>query len=393
MTTIDPRIAALKAEVTAWRRDFHANPELLYDVERTAGLVAERLREFGVDDVVTGLGRSGVVGVIAGRTNTSGKVMALRADMDALPIVEETNLPYASRISGKMHACGHDGHTAMLLGAAKHLAADRGFDGTVVVIFQPAEEGGAGAKAMLEDGLIERFGIQQFFGMHSLPGLPVGQFGIRPGPLMAATANFDITIEGKGSHAAKPNDGIDPVVIAAQMITALQTIASRATDPLKSVVVSVCTVQAGEAYNVLPPVALLKGTVRFLEKEVGVAAEQRFRAIVEHCAKMFGATARLNYRNGYPVTVNHRTEAAFAASVAGTVAAEGAAGVADIPPMMGGEDFSYMLEARPGAFIFIGNGDSAPLHNPSYNFNDDAIPFGIAYFDGVVKTAMPLAGA
>jgi len=390
MTQIDPRIAALKAEVTAWRRDFHAHPELLYDVERTAGVVAARLKEFGVDEVVTGLGRTGVVGVIRGRSTGSGRVVALRADMDALPIWEETNLPHASRTPGKMHACGHDGHTAMLLGAARHLAATREFDGTAIVVFQPAEEGGAGARAMIEDGLIDRFGIQQFFGMHSLPGLPVGRFGIRSGPVMAATANFDITIDGRGSHAAKPNDGNDPIVIASHLITALQTIAARATDPLKSVVVSVCSVQAGETYNVIPPTAKLKGTVRFLEKAVGLAAEQRFRAIVEHSARMFGAQAVLDYRYGYPVTANHAAEAEFAGTVAGTVAESGADGVELIPPMMGGEDFSYMLEARPGAFIFIGNGDSAPLHNPGYDFNDAALPYGIAYWDGIVRSAMPL---
>lgn len=388
MTKIDPRILALTPEVAGWRQDIHSHPEILYEVERTAAVVAAKLAAFGVDEVVTGIGRTGVVGVIKGRSNASGRVIGLRADMDALPIAEQTNLPYASKIPGKMHACGHDGHTAMLLGTAKHLCATRDFDGTVVVIFQPAEEGGAGAKAMIDDGLISRFGVQEFYGMHNMPGMPVGQFGLRAGPLMAATVYFHVVIEAKGAHAAKPHEGIDPVLISAHMITALQSIASRGTDPLKSVVVSATCVHAGDAMNVIPQTAELKGTVRFLEKEIGQKTEERFRAIVEHTAKMFGAEARLEYRYGYPVTVNHAAQSAFAADVARSFAD----GVdEDLPPMMGGEDFSYMLEERPGSFIFIGNGDSAPLHNPGFNFDDRAIPYGIAFFTGVVHKAMPAA--
>ena len=386
MTRIDPRIVALKSDVAEWRRTIHSNPEVLYDVVQTAAFVAAKLRSFGVDEVVEGLGRTGVVGIIKGRSTASGRVVGLRADMDALPITEQTNLPYASKNPGKMHACGHDGHTAMLLGTARHLAETRDFDGSVAVIFQPAEEGGAGAKAMLDDGLVSRFGIQEFYGLHNLPGLPVGHFGLRAGPLMAATVYFHIVIEARGAHAAKPHEGIDPVLIGAHMITALQSIASRTTDPLKSVVVSVTCMHAGDAMNVIPQTAELKGTVRFLEKEIGQQTEARFRAIVEHSARMFGAETRLEYRYGYPVTVNHAEQSRFAADVARDFA-EGVDD--DLPPMMGGEDFSYMLETRPGSFLFIGNGDSAPLHNPGFDFDDRAIPYGIAFFSGVVARAMP----
>jgi amidohydrolase len=381
---IDPRILALKDEVTAWRRDFHENPEILYEVHRTAGIVAEKLREFGCDEVVEGIGKTGVVGVIKGRGN--GKVVGLRADMDALPITEETNLPHRSKVDGKMHACGHDGHTSMLLGAAKHLAATRDFDGTVVVIFQPAEEGGAGGKAMVDDGMMDRWNIAEVYGMHNMPGLPAGHFSLRPGPLMAATAYYQITIEGRGSHAAKPHEGVDPVLVGAHIVTALQTIASRTVDPLKSVVVSNTVFQAGEAQNVIPQRAILRGTVRTLDNEVRDLTEARFKAIVEGTAKMLGAEATLDYRRGYPATVNHRKETAFAANVARGIA--GAGGVDDdAVPTMGGEDFSYMLEARPGAFIFIGNGDTAGLHHPAYDFNDEVLPVGIQYWTSIAKSA------
>jgi amidohydrolase len=389
MSAIDPRIAALKDEVTAWRRDIHAHPELLYDVHRTAGLVAEKLKSFGVDEVATGIGKTGVVGIIRGRKNTSGKVIGLRADMDALPLAEQTNLPHSSKVPGKMHACGHDGHTAMLLGAAKHLAADRGFDGTVVVIFQPAEEGGAGGKAMVDDGLVTRFGVQEFYGVHCAPGIPVGNFMTRPGPLLAATSTFTITIEGKGAHAAQPHQGVDPVLVGSHIVTALQSITSRNVDPLKSLVVSVTQFHAGDAFNVIPQTAVLRGTVRFLEKAIGVAAEERMRAIVTGTAKMFGAEATLDFVWGYPATVNHAAQTDFAVRTARSIVGEN--GVEpNAPPLMGGEDFSYMLEAKPGAFVFIGMGDTAPLHNPGFDFNDEAIPTGIAYWDAIAKRAMPL---
>jgi amidohydrolase len=377
--TIDPRIIAIKDEVTTWRRDFHAHPETLYDVHRTAGIVAQKLREFGCDEVVEGIGKTGVVAVIRGRQGGAGRVVGMRADMDALPISEETNLPYRSTNPGKMHACGHDGHTSMLLGAAKHLAATREFDGTVVLIFQPAEEGGAGGKAMVDDGLMTRWKIDEVYGMHNMPGLPPGHFSLRTGPLMAATAYYTITIEGRGAHAAKPHEGIDPVLIGAHIVTALQSIASRVVDPLKSIVVSNTIFQAGEAQNVIPQRAILRGTVRTLDNEVRDVAEERFRAIVEGTGKMLGAEVVLDYRRGYPATVNHPRETKFATEVARKIA--GAGNVDDdAVPTMGGEDFSYMLLERPGAFIFIGNGDTAGLHHPAYDFNDDVLPVGIQYW-------------
>ncbi|MCZ8375364.1 MAG: M20 family metallopeptidase [Beijerinckiaceae bacterium] len=382
--TIDPRILALKDEVTAWRRDFHAHPETLYDVHRTAGIVAQKLREFGCDEVVEGIGKTGVVGVVHGRNGPGGRVVGLRADMDALPISEETNLPHRSTIPGKMHACGHDGHTSMLLGAAKHLATSRDFEGTVVLIFQPAEEGGAGGKAMVDDGLMTRWKIDEVYGMHNMPGLPPGHFSLRPGPLMAATAYYTITIEGRGAHAAKPHEGIDPVLVGAHIITALQSIASRTIDPLKSIVVSNTVFQAGEAQNVIPQRAILRGTVRTLDNEVRDLAEERFKAIVEGTARMLGAEVTLDYRRGYPATVNHPRETRFATEIARKIA--GAAQVDDdAVPTMGGEDFSYMLLERPGAFIFIGNGDTAGLHHPAYDFNDEVIPVGIQYWADLAR--------
>jgi amidohydrolase len=380
---IDPKILALKEEATRWRRDFHENPELLYEVHRTAGIVAAKLKEFGCDEVVEGIGKTGVVGVIHGR-KASSKVVGLRADMDALPIEEETNLPHRSKTSGTMHACGHDGHTAMLLGAAKHLAATRDFDGTVIVIFQPAEEGGAGGKAMVEDGLMTRWGIQEVYGMHNMPGIAPGHISLKRGPIMAAADQFTIEIEGKGAHAAAPHLGIDPILIGAHIITALQSIASRNADPLKSVVVSTTMFHAGTAFNIIPSRATLTGTVRTLENAMRDLAETRFRAIVEGTAKMFGAEVTITYNRGYPATVNHDREADYVAEIA--KATFGAAAVDDaVAPMMGGEDFSYMLLERPGAYIFIGNGDTAGLHHPAYDFNDDALPAGIQIWTEIAK--------
>jgi hippurate hydrolase len=382
------RVADLADEITAWRRDFHENPELLFDVHRTAGIVEDKLKGFGCDEVVTGLGRTGVVGVIKGRTNNSGKVIGLRADMDALPIEEATNVPHKSKVPGKMHACGHDGHTAMLLGAAKYLAETRNFDGTAVVIFQPAEEGGGGGNEMLKDGLMERFGVQEVYGMHNMPGIPVGQFAIRPGPMMAAADRFTIQIEGKGGHAARPHDCIDPVVVSAHVITALQTIASRSADPLDSVVVSVCTVKAGDAFNVIPQTAMLLGTVRTLSPEVRDLAETRIRAIVENVCAAFGAKAEIDYDRGYPVTVNDPDKTDFMVNVARTVGGENAVDTT-VLPLMGAEDFSYMLEQRPGAYIFLGNGDTAGVHHPAYDFNDEASPYGVSLWAKIVETGMP----
>jgi len=381
------RIAGMHDEISEWRRDIHANPELLYDVHRTAGLVAEQLRAFGCDEVTPGVGRTGVVGVIKGRTSASGKVLGLRADMDALPMTEITGLPYASKTPGKMHACGHDGHTAMLLGAAKYLAETRNFDGTAIVIFQPAEEGGAGGKAMVDDGLMDRWGIQEVYGLHNQPGMPVGSFGIRPGPFLAASDRVYITITGTGGHAAKPHKCVDTVLVGAHIITALQSIVARNIDPLEAGVVSICMFHAGEAGNVIPEVATLTGTARSLVPHVRDMLEKRIVEVAETTASMFGATAKAVYRRDYPVTRNHERQTAFAAAVASAVSGKDKVDTT-VPPVMGGEDFSFMLEARPGAFIFMGNGDTAGLHNPAYNFNDDAIPVGVSYWARLVETAM-----
>jgi len=380
------RVADLHADITEWRRDLHMHPELQYDVHRTAGSVAEKLKAFGCDEVVTGLGRTGVVGVIRGKKGGSGKTIGLRADMDALPIEEQTNLPYASRTPGKMHACGHDGHTAMLLGAARYLAETRNFAGDAVVIFQPAEEGGAGAAAMIKDGLMDRFGIEQVFGMHNGPGIPVGSFAIRTGPVMAATDEIDIDITGLGGHAARPHFCIDSVLVGAQVVTALQSIVSRSLDPLDSAVISVCEFQAGNARNVIPQTAQLRGTIRTLTPHVRELVEKRVHEVVAGVALTTGAKIDVTYKRGYPVTVNHAMQTDFATRIAREIAGE--ANVHETPPLMGAEDFAYMLEARPGAFIFCGNGDTAGLHHPEYNFNDEAIVHGTSYWIKLVENAL-----
>ncbi|MCR6670448.1 M20 aminoacylase family protein [Devosia ginsengisoli] len=383
------RIAEFHEEIAGWRRDFHAHPEVLYDVVRTAGVVESKLREFGCDEVVAGIGRTGVVGIINGRNGGSGRTIGLRADMDALPVTEKTGKDYASTTPGKMHACGHDGHTAMLLGAAKYLAETRNFDGRIAVIFQPAEEGGAGGKAMLDDGLVERFAIDEFYGMHNWPGMPAGHFGIRAGGIMAATDRFYIDITGQGGHAARPQTTIDPIVVAANMIVALQSIVSRNVDPLHSAVLSVTMVEAGEADNVISRTAKITGTVRTLDGAVQDQIEERLADFVPQFAASFGATATVRYARGYPVTVNAREQTDFAAQVAREVA--GAERVdEDAPPSMGGEDFSFMLEARPGAYIFLGNGDSAELHTDMYDFNDDVIPVGASYWVRLAEKALPV---
>lgn len=382
------RVADLHPEITAWRHDLHMHPELMYDVHRTAASVAEKLKAFGCDEVVTGLGRTGVVAVIRGKKGKPGKTIGLRADMDALPIEEANDLPYKSTVPGKMHACGHDGHTAMLLGAARYLAETRNFSGTAVVIFQPAEEGGAGGKAMVDDGLMDRFGIEEVFGMHNYPGMPVGMFGIRPGPMMAAADSLTIDIEGVGAHAARPHLGVDTVLVGAQIINALQSVVSRNVDPLKSAVVSICMFRAGNADNVIPQTVQLRGTARSLSPEVRELLEKRLPVVVESTAAAYGAEARLTYKRGYPVLVNHDKQTEFAAAVAGQIVGKDKVDTG-LPPMMGAEDFSFMLNTRPGAFIWVGNGASAGLHHPSYNFNDEAIPFGTSYWVKLVETALP----
>jgi hippurate hydrolase len=383
------RVADLHSEIQAWRRDIHQHPELLYDVRRTAAFVADRLREFGCDEVATGLGKTGVVGVIKGKkpaSNGNLKVIGLRADMDALPIEEATNLPYASKTPGLMHACGHDGHTAMLLGAARYLTETRNFAGNAIVIFHPAEEGGAGAAAMIKDGLMERFDIEQVYGMHNGPGIPIGSFAIRSGPIMAATDAIDIKIEGHGGHASRPHKCIDSVLVGAELITALQQIVSRNVDPLESAVISICEFHAGSARNVIPQTAELKGTVRTLTPEVRELVERRVHEVVAGVAQITDARIDLKYERGYPVTVNHAAQTELASRIARDIAGE--ANVHDTPPLMGAEDFSYMLEARPGAFIFCGNGNSAGLHHPAYNFNDEAILYGTSFWIKLVENTL-----
>ncbi|MCX7644994.1 MAG: amidohydrolase [Rhodobacteraceae bacterium] len=380
------RIAEMQPEIAAWRRDLHAHPELLFDTHRTAGIVAARLREFGCDEGVEGIGRTGVVGVIRGRSDRRGRVIGLRADMDALPIAEATGKPWASTVAGAMHACGHDGHTAMLLGAARYLAETRNFDGTAVVIFQPAEEGGGGGREMVADGLMERWNIQEVYGMHNMPGLPLGSFAIRPGAFFAATDNFEIVFEGRGGHAAKPHETVDTTVMTAQAVVALQTIAARNVDPAKQVVVSVTSVETDtRAFNVIPQRATIRGTVRTMEADVRRLAEERLRRIATATAEAFGGGAEIRWIPGYPVMVNAEAETEHAAAAARKVAGA----CAEAPLIMGGEDFAYMLQARPGAYILIGNGDTAAVHHPEYDFDDGAIPAGASWWAEIVESRMP----
>ncbi|MEM1273494.1 MAG: M20 aminoacylase family protein [Pseudomonadota bacterium] len=385
------RLAELHSEITEWRRTIHENPETLYDLPKTTALVEAKLREFGVDEVVPGIGRTGIVGIIRGKTDTKGRCIGLRADMDALPMTERTGLPYASKTDGKMHACGHDGHTAMLLGTAKYLTETRNFDGAVAVIFQPAEEGGAGGQAMVQDGMMDRFGINEVYGMHNEPGLPIGEFGVAPGPIMAAADEFEVFIRGTGGHAARPQFAIDPVPAAAACVLALQTIVSRSSDPLEALVISTCVMQTqSEATNVIDEQVRLAGTVRTLNEDVRDLAETRIREVLEATAKAYRCTAELTYERGYPVTVNHDENAVIARDIAETVAGTGKVRFGR-PPVMGAEDFSYMLNERPGAFVNVGNGDTARVHHPEYNFNDDAIPYGTSFFAELVERRMPAA--
>jgi amidohydrolase len=383
------RVAALSDEMAAWRHDFHENPELLYDVHRTAGIVADKLREFGCDEVVTGIGRTGVVGVIKGRKSTSGKTIGLRADMDALPITETSGVPYASKKPGLMHACGHDGHTAMLLGASKYLAETRNFDGTAIVIFQPAEEGGGGGKAMVEDGLMTRWGVQEVYGLHNMPGIPEGHFAMVPGPMLASSDALEIHVKGKGGHAgAGPHRAVDTVLIGSQIVNALQSIVSRNVDPLKSAVISITVFQAGTASNIIPETALLKGTVRTLDPGVRDLVERRIGEVADSIARAYGGSAETIYKRMYPVTVNHARETEVAAEVARDLVGEDRVN-ARMPPMMGAEDFSFMLEARPGAFVFLGTGPGNDCHHPAYTFNDGILGHGASYWVRMIEKNMP----
>lgn len=367
----------------------HANPELLYDVHRTAATVAAKLRAFGCDDVVEGLGKTGVVGIVRGRVHSSGRAIGLRADMDALPIHESTGLPYASTVPGRMHACGHDGHTAMLLGAAKYLAATRAFNGTAALVFQPAEEGGAGAKAMCDDGLMSRFGIQEIYAMHTEPGLAIGTFATAAGPLGAAVDGIRIMIQGKGAHGADPHSGIDPIVVGSHVVLALQTIVARNVDPLKAAVLTIGALNSGKAGNVIPETAEMSGTARSFDPVVRDLIERRCLELVPLIASAYGAKASVTYKRMYPATVNDSRATVFAVRAARAVVGDANVNP-EIKPLMGSEDFAFMLEERPGNIIFIGNGPSANVHHPKFDFDDAALPFGIGYFAQLIEAGMPL---
>ncbi len=375
------RIADYEAEMTAWRRDFHTHPELSLQEHRTSAIVAQKLRDFGVDEVVTGIARTGVVGVIRGQ-GSSSRSIGLRADMDALPITEQTGAPWASTTPGAMHACGHDGHTTMLLGAAKYLAETRNFDGTVVLIFQPAEENLGGGEIMVKEGLFDRFPVEQVFGMHNWPSMPAGIFAWKVGPVMAAVANIEITITGRGAHGAMPHQGIDPVVIAAQIVTALQSIVARSVEPVEAGVITIGHILGGDTWNVIPETVLLRGTARWFKPEVGDVLEAGVMRLATGIAQAFGASAEVAFRRSYPATVNEAEATARAARAAITVAGE--ARVVEMPkPTMGGEDFAFMLNEKPGSYIMLGGGrgpDEAQVHHPRYDFNDAILPIGASYW-------------
>lgn len=381
------RIADYAEDMRQWRQHIHQNPELDFDCHQTAAYVVERLKEFGVDSIETGIAQSGLVAIIEGTGD--GPTIGLRADMDALPIQEVRDLPYKSRNAGLMHACGHDGHTTMLLGAARYLAETRKFKGRVALIFQPAEEGGGGGQVMCEAGIMERFGISQVYGLHNWPGIAPGKVATRVGALMAAADTFDIVIRGKGSHAAMPHQSVDPVMVAVQVAQAFQTIASRMTDPLEPVVLSITQINAGTVHNVIPGEATMAGTVRTLKPGLNLEIAAQMETIASSVAKAWGAEAEVQYAPGYPPTVNHADEVAFAAGVAAEVVGEANVDV-DFAPSMGGEDFAYMLEERPGAYLFLGQGDSAGLHHPEYDFNDEIAPIGASLLARLVETAQPL---
>ena len=375
------RLAEMQEDIAAWRRDIHAHPELLYDTHRTAALVAAKLQEFGCDEVTTGIGRTGVVGVIRGRQNTSGRTVGLRADMDALPILGATGAAHASTVAGKMHACGHDGHTAMLLGAAKYLCETRAFRGKVILVFQPAEETIGGGRLMVEDGIFDRHGVEEVFALHTDPFAELGVFRTNPGSLMAAVDDYALTVRGKGGHAAYPHECRDPMPCAVAIAQALQAL-PRSIDPLDSVVVALTQFHGGTAPNVIPDAVTLGGTVRSLTPAVRDRVEQRIAEIVAGAAAMHGVEAELDYRRNYPPTVNHPEQTGFAVEVAREVSGKV---VDDMPPEMGAEDFSYMLEARPGSFLFLGQGLGPSVHHPEFDFNDDAAVIGASFFARLVE--------
>lgn len=380
-------IAALEPEMTGWRRYLHQHPELGLDCFKTAEFVTEKLRSFGITEIQTGIARTGVVAIIEGRG--PGRTIGLRADMDALPMDDLSGADHASTVPGMAHTCGHDGHTTMLLGAAKYLAETRNFSGKVALIFQPAEENEGGGRIMVEEGMMDRFAIDEVYGIHNSPGLEAGHMMTNPGALMAGVDEFTIHINGQGGHGAMPFQTRDPVVAAASMVQALQTIVSRNVDALDRLVVSVTQIHTGTAMNIVPETAMLNGTVRYFDKAVQAVAKQRMAEIAEFQARSFGMTARLEYVEGYPPTINHPAQAGFAADVARDVV--GAAAVEDnCPPIMPGEDFSYMLEARPGAYLFLGQGDTPVCHHPQYDFDDSIAPVGASFFARLVEKALPL---
>ena len=384
---IKNRFAEMQGEITGWRHHLHMHPELQFDVHETAAFVVERLKEFGITDITTGIGKTGVVAVIEGKTDTAGKVIGLRADMDALPITEATGLAYASTVPGKMHACGHDGHTSILLGAAKYLAETRNFDGKVALIFQPAEEGGGGGREMCNDGMMDRWNIQEVYGLHNMPGMPVGEFAIRSGAFLASSDEFIIKVTGRGGHAAAPHEAVDTTLVAAQILLSLQTIVSRNVDPIKRVVLTVGTFETDSvASNVIAHTATMHGTVRTLDPEYRIMAEERVRRIATDTASALSATAQVTWNPGYPATVNTPVETEYAAEAARAVSGQ-VNDAAD--PIMPSEDFAYMLEERPGAYIFLGNGDTEMCHHPAYVFDDEAIPMGCSWFAELVERRMP----
>ncbi len=388
------RIADFHAEMTAWRRDFHEHPELAFEEHRTSEIVADKLRAFGCDEVITGIAKTGVVGVIRGNNAASGRAIGLRADMDALPILEETGVPYASKTPGKMHACGHDGHTTMLLGAAKYLAETRNFDGTVYVIFQPAEENFGGGEVMVKEGLFDRFPMERVFGLHNWPAAPAGTFLWREGPVMAAVANLEVTITGKGAHGAMPNNGNDPIVIAAAMVQALQSIVARNVEPVEGGVITIGHINGGHTYNVIPEQVTMLGTARWFAPEVGDLLEKRFLETVNGIAAAFGATVQAKFIRLYPATINEVTSVHLAADAARAV--QGEARVQPLAkPTMGGEDFSFMLNAKDGAYLMLGGGRTAKdanVHHPKYDFNDEILPVGASWWASLAERLLPRQG-
>lgn len=382
------RIAEFSDDMTAWRRYLHQHPELGFECYGTAAFVAERLREFGVDEIHDGIGKSGLVGIIEGQG--PGPTIGLRADMDALPMDEATDLEYASTVPGRMHACGHDGHTTMLLGAARYLAETRNFAGRVALIFQPAEENGGGGEAMVQDGMMDRFGISSVFAMHNNPGLPVGMMNTTPGPIMAAVDTFEIHVQGRGGHGAMPHLTADPIVAAVAVVSAIQTISSRNHYALDDLALSVTQIHAGSADNIVPDTAWICGTVRTFAPHVRDMVRRRMTQICEGQAAAYDVAIRLDYTPGYPATVNDPRQTAFAVQVAQEIVGHdnisGEAG-----REMGAEDFSYMLQSRPGCYLFIGQGDTASVHHPAYDFNDAISPIGASFFARLVERAQPLA--